>query len=529
MSMLKNFLNKFSKKKNQSHGLKDDDSTDKLEPSSVDEIIVEDYLENDNIAIESYELGDETVILDGIELGEELLPHESQEAAIIPKQDDLVFPELPKQKVDTQENRFKAETESDDQVEEITKDDEHSLNNDETGNIIIDDENSHDDTSSEILDLNENSISIRDKVEHLKIRVADKFRNFNTKKIKLPIKEGSHIRTKIHFNELKNKASKINWANIPDIYFSPKFRATFHKIFQKSIIILIIFAFTKILGLMIAGGPDYKKLTKTNYLSFDESKKLQARDIEEIKNSNLFKTTQVASGPSTKEKVIISDKICTKANIKSQSPVKLINTIVLQDSVKSIASVQVRSGSDGLQSIREGEVLPGNIKVDKIEGFKLIVKNLSTGECESIENTGFQEKYGKQHKVEVLSPKASKEYKKTLKKLSGIETDGNNFKIDKKFLQEKLKDLSSLLTQARQITMRNPDGTLSFKIVEIEPGSVFDYLGITNGDIISEINGEPIREINDVMNLFGKIGNIPSLNLTLQRDGEKTTQSYNIK
>jgi type II secretory pathway component PulC len=91
-----------------------------------------------------------------------------------------------------------------------------------------------------------------------------------------------------------------------------------------------------------------------------------------------------------------------------------------------------------------------------------------------------------------------------------------------------MKDINALLTQARGIKISNPDGTISFKIVDIQPGSIYSYLGIQDGDVISQINGEPIQELNEVMKLFGNMANLSKLNLGLGRGGETVTQNYNI-
>jgi acyl-CoA dehydrogenase family member 9 len=101
--------------------------------------------------------------------------------------------------------------------------------------------------------------------------------------------------------------------------------------------------------------------------------------------------------------------------------------------------------------------------------------------------------------------------------------------IKKTLLDEKMKDLQSILTQARGIPVTNPDGTMAFKIVEIDPGGIFPYLGIQDGDTITSINGKPIYSLNEVMNLFGRIRNLDQLSLGIKREGTESTQDYSIQ
>ena len=113
--------------------------------------------------------------------------------------------------------------------------------------------------------------------------------------------------------------------------------------------------------------------------------------------------------------------------------------------------------------------------------------------------------------------------------MEGIENFGNKFNIQKSLIDEKMKDIGSTLTQARAVQMTNPDGSLSFKMTEIDPGGIFPYLGVQDGDIITAINGKPITNLNEVMALFGRIKNLDQLSLGIKRDGAESTQEYSIK
>ena len=130
--------------------------------------------------------------------------------------------------------------------------------------------------------------------------------------------------------------------------------------------------------------------------------------------------------------------------------------------------------------------------------------------------------------ISVLSPSASREFKKN-KPIPGIENVGNKFTIQKTLLDEKLKDIGAILTQAKAIQIKNPDGSLSFKMTELDPNGIFGYLGIQDQDIITSINGKPIYSLNEVMGLFGRIKNLDQLSLGIKREGTDSQQEYSIK
>jgi type II secretory pathway component PulC len=164
-------------------------------------------------------------------------------------------------------------------------------------------------------------------------------------------------------------------------------------------------------------------------------------------------------------------------------------------------------------------------KIARIARLEMIIKNLQTGACESVSNEKMRDE---RQRISIMSPAQANAFKQQ-QKMKGIENQGNKYVIAKDLLDEKLKDISVVLTQAKAIKIQQPDGTLAFKITEIDPGGIFSYLGIQNDDIITSINGKPISDLNEVMALFGKIKNVDQLQLGVRRDGEDTQMDYQMK
>lgn len=383
------------------------------------------------------------------------------------------------------------------------------------------------------IDLDNSKITFKDKIEHLGTRVMDRFRVVGKKDLNQAMKPPRGEKTNTNINikvPALNKAVKgvkgVQWDNLIDDLLKTSKRPKIHRIFQHSFTFLLVYIVASSINFFIAGKKDYKNIP-VEPIIVDQDNAVTATKLNQIKSSKVFKTNKVIvdKGP-TKKKIDMTK--CTRATTKSSLPIKLYHTVVLQDAVKSIASVTVRS-SNKVMTVRQGDKIGSNAILNKIERMNLIIKNTSTGDCESVPSSLKKEPSRKRPQIGVLSPGASRKYKKKLKKVEGIETDGNSFKIKRSILQEKMKDVSSLLTQARGVPINNPDGTMSFKIVEIQPDSVFLNLGIQNGDIITSINGEPIESVSQVMGLFGKITKIDKLNLGISRGGEAVEQNYNIK
>ncbi len=295
-------------------------------------------------------------------------------------------------------------------------------------------------------------------------------------------------------------------------------RETVHQIGLVSIISLVTYTLGKGTALYLK-GPPVMNSPKNYEVAINLDNDFNVGTLAQVRGINIFRTN---TGLGTKKKDV--DTKCDSAEQESSLPIKLVNTIVLQDTVKSLASVQIR-GDRVLQEVREGEQISNLAKIFKITRLEILVKNLENGVCETIASEKAREV---RSPISVMTPAKSREFKLS-KKLPGIENAGNKFTISKGLLDEKLKDIASILTQARAVKIQNPDGTLAFKMTEMDPQGIFPYLGLQDQDIITSINGKPIYDLNEVMGLFARIKNMDKLQLGIKREGSESMLDYNIK
>lgn len=317
----------------------------------------------------------------------------------------------------------------------------------------------------------------------------------------------------------KSKSSK----NFPERFFSVENRPKIHKSFVIACFLMISFILGKLVGSLLNSVVPIKEVNiagsseGSNTLGSNQS----LNYLQKITQVDLFKANGAQKiTEDLTPKPVVDEGPCEKADGSSGLPITLLNTIVLQDEVKSIAAVQVRSKSDPLE-VRIGDKIDDLAKVSKIQRLSMVIKNLKNGKCESVTSKKLDEAPAK---LSVLPPSSV-----ATAPVQGIDRQGNDFTLKRSIIQEKLKDISSILTQARAVPLNNPDGTMSFRIVEIEPGSIYSHLDIQNGDSISKINGRPIKNLNQVMGLFGKLkSNLSSLKLTVVRDGVAQDRNYDF-
>ncbi len=248
-------------------------------------------------------------------------------------------------------------------------------------------------------------------------------------------------------------------------------------------------------------------------------------DVNKIININLFNVKESEKEIPKAPKIDIDSIICHKGEKPTQFPLKLMDTVVLQDSVKSVASVQVR-GSMELFNLREGEKVDNMVEISRINRLNVVVKNLENGDCELLGNNE-DEGLELPPDLKIFPASARKNLFKSTN--PEIKNDGNKFKITKGFRNKMLTNINQLLTEARAIPINNPDGTMSYKMVEIVPGSLYTQLNIQENDIIHQINGKKIENHNELMSMLGRIKEIDQFQISVKRNGVNENLDFNFE
>lgn len=312
----------------------------------------------------------------------------------------------------------------------------------------------------------------------------------------------------------------VDWEKVYSLITAPENRHHVHRTFAALSLISLFYYTGKTAALFLTPPVQDKKQS-----GYQTPPSLLGSDVQLISQKDLFDATGSVQAQKPDRPTDSGPKICDTANAKSALPIKLVNTTVLQDTVKSIASVQVRGGKE-LTEIREGEKLDNMAEIGKIDRLKVIFKNLQTGRCEYV--SGADPKDDKPNPINVVS---SAQGQKMIKEAtdSGISNTGNIFKIKKNLRDDALKNIGDILTQARAIQIKNPDGSLCFKMTEVVPGSLYSKLSIQDEDIICSINGKKIENLNEVMNLFGRIRDIDHFELSVQRNGMEQNLEYDFE
>jgi len=96
--------------------------------------------------------------------------------------------------------------------------------------------------------------------------------------------------------------------------------------------------------------------------------------------------------------------------------------------------------------------------------------------------------------------------------------------VDRRQLQRQI-GRPEFLSQA--LIVPNPGG--GFLVREIQSGSVYEKLGLQQGDVIRTVNGQPITNMDDVMRLYQQFGTAERVTVDVQRHGRAETLYYDMR
>ena len=108
------------------------------------------------------------------------------------------------------------------------------------------------------------------------------------------------------------------------------------------------------------------------------------------------------------------------------------------------------------------------------------------------------------------------------------EVPGQEFSIQRDTIENAVSDIGNLMRQVRirpYFEDGNPEGVL---LSGIRRDSIFEEMGLKSGDILKGVNGNPIRSVDDAMELYQELRSSHNVQLQIERDGSSQSISYRI-
>jgi general secretion pathway protein C len=113
--------------------------------------------------------------------------------------------------------------------------------------------------------------------------------------------------------------------------------------------------------------------------------------------------------------------------------------------------------------------------------------------------------------------------------VGGVSNNGDDFVVDEAEVDKGLENLPLLLTQARAVPYFKDGRSIGLRMFAIKTGSLYEKIGLKNGDILKSINGNSLADITQALKLFEQLKQERSISLVLERDKQDREFKYTIR
>ena len=101
--------------------------------------------------------------------------------------------------------------------------------------------------------------------------------------------------------------------------------------------------------------------------------------------------------------------------------------------------------------------------------------------------------------------------------------------VERAFVEKLMSNPALLAKQARVIPAMKDGETRGFKFYGIRKDSLPRLLGLKNGDMLMNVNGEELTSMDKAMSLYTKLRHASNLSITIERRGETISKEIQIK
>ncbi|HEX2574013.1 MAG TPA: type II secretion system protein GspC [Polyangia bacterium] len=106
---------------------------------------------------------------------------------------------------------------------------------------------------------------------------------------------------------------------------------------------------------------------------------------------------------------------------------------------------------------------------------------------------------------------------------------GTPYEIERALIDRLLSDPTALATAARFVPWIGDGRPRGFRLYQIRPGSIFDRLGLRNGDRVETVNGMEMNTPDQALDVYTKVRSASHLTIVVERQGKTVTLDYAIR
>lgn len=216
--------------------------------------------------------------------------------------------------------------------------------------------------------------------------------------------------------------------------------------------------------------------------------------------------------------------------VKSSLALQLLATMESTDPDLSLATIY-DADAQITGAYRRGGAIRSGVVVVGVDTGLVHLRNGAALEYISVDD---EEKVGARPSSTPKPKEDQKKKKKSKYAIDGADDaincpDENTCVVERAFVEQLMSNPAMLAKQARIVPSQRDGETQGFKFYGIRRGSLPKLLGLKNGDMLTEVNGEEIRSVDKAMSLAMKLRRASNLSVTLVRRGKPITKEIQIQ
>ncbi len=217
----------------------------------------------------------------------------------------------------------------------------------------------------------------------------------------------------------------------------------------------------------------------------------------------------------------------------------LIGVIYNSSPEKGVAIIQEKDSTEEADIYGVGDQLPGNSVLREIQTDRVILVRAGNQEVLPLDEGSLAPAAGtaNENKPTVEVPRRggmrargmkARRNQQPIQPHDNGDDDGASMNIDRGYLNQRLANLKTLSSEIKTEAYQVGGDQQGYRLQAGDGSTLLGQLGLKNGDVLTEVNGMPLRSSADVMQAYKELKNAENIQVQFIRDGTEQTMDFNI-
>lgn len=245
-------------------------------------------------------------------------------------------------------------------------------------------------------------------------------------------------------------------------------------------------------------------------------------DRQAILDRNLFQVSTLLPAATEPEVTEVPEEDLEATRL----PIRLLGTVAAE--LQSAAWAAVEDQQNHKQVVvRVDDRLLDKATVVRIERRRIVLQNGAKREelaLDDDEAVGVTLRPGTRPIAAAAPPAGAEDLRDRIRRLSD-----SSFQVDRDQVEETLRNPAELFSEARILPKYDNGQMVGVQLSSIKPGSLFEEIGIQNGDTVTQVNGITVTSPQDSAALLKELTESSDFQVSVQgADGQVRTLNYSI-